>query len=103
MKFYTNNNKKYRGEVYNILNAKLQVFYNYCITVGVLEEQYYIAFLIILKNQASDFYYNKIMGRLYNFITIVQMVKTHFKTEETASCIYWNRERLRINKSLTPT
>ena len=38
MKFYTDNTKKYRGEVYNILNAKLQVFYNRCITVKVPEE-----------------------------------------------------------------
>ena len=38
MKFYTDNNKKYRGEVYNIFNAKLQVFYNCCIIVRVLEE-----------------------------------------------------------------
>jgi hypothetical protein len=82
MKFYTDNNKKYGGEVYNIFNTKLQVFYNRCITVGVLEEQYYIAFLIMLKNQVSDFYYNKIMGRLYDFITIVRIVKTYFKTEE---------------------
>ena len=36
----------------------------------------------MLKDQASDFYYNKIIGRSYNFITIVQMVKTHFKTKE---------------------
>ena len=71
MKFYTNNTKKYRGEAYDILNTKLQVFYNYYITVKVLEEQYYIAFPIMLKDQASDFYYNKITGRLYNFITIV--------------------------------
>ena len=71
MKFYTDNAKKYRGEVYNILSIKLQVFYNYYITVGVLEEQYYIIFLIMLKDQVSNFYYNKITGRLYNFITIV--------------------------------
>ena len=71
MKFYTNNTKKYRGEVYDILNAKLQVFYNRCITIGVLKKQYYIAFLIMLKDQVSDFYYNKIIGRLYNFIIIV--------------------------------
>ena len=38
MKFYTDDAKKYGGEVYNILNTKLQVFYNYCITVKVLEE-----------------------------------------------------------------
>ena len=82
IKFYTNNAKKYRGEVYNILNAKLQVFYNYYITVRVLKEQYYIAFLIILKDWVSDFYYNKITGILYNFIIIVRIVKTHFETKE---------------------
>ena len=38
MKFYTNNTKKYKREVYNILNTKLQVFYNYYITVRVPEE-----------------------------------------------------------------
>ena len=36
----------------------------------------------MLKDRASDFYYNKIIGRLYNFITIVQIVKIYFKTEE---------------------
>ena len=41
-----------------------------------------MAFPIILKDWVSDFYYNKITERLYNFITIVQIVKTHFKTEE---------------------
>jgi hypothetical protein len=71
MKFYTNNNKKYEGEVYNILNTKLQVFYDHCITVKVLEEQYYITFLIILKDRVSDFYYNKIIERSYDFIIIV--------------------------------
>ena len=38
MKFYTNNNKKYREEIYNILNIKLQIFYNRYIIVKVLEE-----------------------------------------------------------------
>ena len=38
MKFYTNDAKKYKGEVYDILNTKLQVFYNCYITVKVPEE-----------------------------------------------------------------
>jgi len=50
--------------------------------VRVLEEEYYIVFLIILKDWVSDFYYNKITGRSYNFITIVRIVKTHFETKE---------------------
>ena len=40
-----------------------------------------MAFLIMLKDRASDFYYNKIIGKLYNFI-IIQMVKIYFKIKE---------------------
>ena len=36
----------------------------------------------MLKDQISDFYYNKIIGKSYNFIIIVQMVKIYFKTKE---------------------
>ena len=76
MKFYINNTKKYRGEVYNIFNIKLQIFYNCYITVKVLKEQYYIVFLIILKDQVSNFYYNKIIGRLQeDYITLLQQYK----------------------------
>ena len=41
-----------------------------------------MAFLIMLKDRVSDFYYNKITGRSYDFIIIVQMVKTHFEIKE---------------------
>jgi hypothetical protein len=36
----------------------------------------------MLKGHASFFYYNKIIGRIYDFQTIVAITKTHFKTEE---------------------
>jgi peptidyl-tRNA hydrolase len=36
----------------------------------------------MLKDRTSTFYYDMITGRLYNFITMVAMVKTHFETEE---------------------
>jgi hypothetical protein len=36
----------------------------------------------MLKGRASFFYYNKIVGRIYDFQTIVAIIKTHFKTEE---------------------
>ena len=36
----------------------------------------------MLKGQASLYYYDKIARRLYDFITIVQITKTHFKTKE---------------------
>ena len=36
----------------------------------------------MLKDQANNFYYNKITGRSYDFIIIIQIVKIYFKTKE---------------------
>ena len=82
MKIYNNNNKKYRGEEYNILDIKLQVFYNYCTKVRLLDNQFHLVFSIILKSQASTFYYNKISRRSYDFTIIIEITKTYFETEE---------------------
>jgi hypothetical protein len=82
MKTYNDNNKKYGGELYDILNVKLQIFYNYCNKIGLPEDQYQNAFSLMLKDYASDFYYSRITGRPYDFIIMVSMVKRHFKTKE---------------------
>ena len=82
MKIYSNNNRKYSEEEYNILDIKLQVFYNCCFKIGLLNTQYYSIFLIMLKGQASNFYYNKLSRRLYDFLTIVNFIKAYFKIEE---------------------
>jgi hypothetical protein len=36
----------------------------------------------MLKGRTSFFYYNKIVGRIYDFQTIVAITKTYFKTEK---------------------
>ena len=82
IKVYTNDNMKYGGELYDILDVKLQAFYDSCIKVGLPENQYCNAFSIMLKDRARAFYYDKITGRTYNFITTVAIMKTHFETEE---------------------
>jgi hypothetical protein len=82
MKIYNNNDKKYRGEEYNILNIKLQIFYDYCSKIGLPKAQHHYAYSAILKGRASFFYYNKIVGRMYDFQTMVTITKTHFETEE---------------------
>ena len=38
MKVYNNNDKKYGGELYDILDIKLQVFYDCCNKVKLLED-----------------------------------------------------------------
>jgi hypothetical protein len=82
MKIYNNNDKKYKGEEYNILDIKLQIFYNYCLKIGLLKAQYYYVYLAMLKKRVSFFYYNKIVGRIYDFQTIVVIIRTYFKTEK---------------------
>lgn len=82
MKTYTGDDKKYGGEEYDILDVKLQVFYDCCSKIGLLEAQYHTAFSVMLKGRASTFYYDKIAGRLYDFQIMVNMTKTHFETEE---------------------
>jgi hypothetical protein len=36
----------------------------------------------MLKDKASDFYYNSIIGKTTDFNIIVVITKTHFKTKE---------------------
>jgi hypothetical protein len=36
----------------------------------------------MLKDRASDFYYNSIIGKTTDFDTIVAITRTHFKTKE---------------------
>ena len=82
MKIYSSDNKKYGGEEYDILDVKLQVFYDCCTKVGFPHTQFHLAFSIMLKGRASSFYYDKISGRSYDFPIMVAMIKTHFETEE---------------------
>jgi hypothetical protein len=82
MKIYNDNNKKYKGEKYDILNIKLQIFYDCCSKIGLSKAQHHYTYSAMLKGRASFFYYNKIVGRMYDFQTMVAMTKRHFKTEE---------------------
>jgi hypothetical protein len=82
MKTYNDNNKKYNGELYDILDVKLQIFYDYYNKIRLPEDQYQNAFLLMLKDYASDFYYSRITRRPYDFTTMVSMVKRYFETKE---------------------
>jgi hypothetical protein len=37
----------------------------------------------MLKDKAFDFYYDKIAGRSYDFRTMIDLIRTYFKTEES--------------------
>jgi hypothetical protein len=82
MKIYSNDDKKYGGEEYNILDVKLQVFYDCCSKIGLPETQYHNAYSVMLKERASNFYYDKLAGRSHDFQTMIDLTKAHFETEE---------------------
>jgi hypothetical protein len=81
-KLYQSNDKKYTRELYDILDIKLRVFYNCCKKVGLQKDQYHDAFSAMLKDRASDFYYDSIIGKTTDFDTMVAITRTHFETEE---------------------
>ena len=76
--------QKYGGGEYDILNVKLDIFYNYCKKLRIPEYEKPNVFIAMLKDKAFEFYYDKIVGREYNFPTIVRMLRDQFETEERA-------------------
>ena len=58
------------------------MFFDYYGKISLKEAQFYLIFFIMLKNKAFDFYYDKITKRSYDFRTIVNLMRSHFETEE---------------------
>ena len=58
------------------------MFFDCYIKVKLVDNQFHLAFSIMLKGQASAFYYNKISRQLYDFTIIIEITKTYFKTKE---------------------
>jgi hypothetical protein len=68
--------------MYDILDTKLRVFYNYYTKVGLSNTQYHNAFSVMLKGRAVTFYYDNLSNKGYNFKNIILKIKIHFETEE---------------------
>ena len=82
LKIYNSGTAKYSGEEYDILDQKLQLFYDCCTKIRLSQEHYCTAYSAMLTGRASDFYYDKLLGRSYDFGTIVTLTREHFETEE---------------------
>ncbi|KAI0994350.1 hypothetical protein K3495_g13832 [Podosphaera aphanis] len=80
MKIYQND-KKY-GDGHDILDSKLEIFYDYCDKLRISEDQFSSAFSTMLKGRASNYYYQHLRGRDYTFVQMVNMTRSHFETEE---------------------
>lgn len=82
MKVYQDDSKKYSGELYDILDTKVQNFYDCCHKLGLGADQYRNAYSIMLKGRASAFYYDRLSNQNYDFVTMIDLTKQHFETEE---------------------
>lgn len=82
-KLYSDSEKKFGGEIYDILNTKLRIFYDYCQKIGIGADQYASAYSIMLKGRAADFYYDRLVGKGYDFNRMIFETRCHFETEES--------------------
>jgi hypothetical protein len=60
-KLYTNN-KRFGGEHYDILDAKLKIFFKLYFRINIGYENYAAAYNVMLKGKAEKFYYQHITG-----------------------------------------
>lgn len=81
-KLYFDNESKYSGELYDILDSKVAIFIDYCGEVGLQKEQYHNAFASMLKDRARQFYYDQLANKGYKFDQMMVLTKGHFETEE---------------------
>ena len=65
-----------------MLDSKLHMFRDLCEKVGLLLPLYHRAFSIMLKDEASKWYYSKLARGHVTFETMVFRTKKHFETEE---------------------
>jgi hypothetical protein len=56
-KFYNSDDLEFGDDFYNVLDAKLKIFYNLYNKAGIGPEYYHSTYSIMLKGKTQDFYY----------------------------------------------
>jgi hypothetical protein len=84
VKLYANDDMKYGGDTYEVIESKLMIFYDCCHRLGISQWQYASAFPTMLKGRALTFYYDRLCGdpEPRDFQTMVNRVKGYFENEE---------------------
>jgi hypothetical protein len=54
----------------------------------------------MLIGRASDFYYNKLLGRGYDFETMVILTQEHFETEENRQKYLSEWKEINLNRTI---
>jgi hypothetical protein len=87
-----NNDFKFGGNYYDMLNTKLRVFYDLCNKAGIGPKYYHAVYNIMLKGKAQDFYYQHFSRQSYSFETMVAKTRKYFHTSENYQ-LYLNEWR----------
>jgi hypothetical protein len=80
-KLYSDSEKKFGGELFDILAIKLLIFYDLCGKAGLSKNQYHNAYSLMLKGRASTFYYESLANRNLTFEQMIQRTKGAFETQ----------------------
>ncbi|RKF83410.1 integrase and RNaseH domain-containing protein, partial [Golovinomyces cichoracearum] len=81
IKIYFDESKKFSGDLFDILDTKLRIFFDQCRNVGLPGEHLTSAYSLMLKGKAADYYYAYLSERNYDFVSLIQATKDHFETK----------------------
>jgi hypothetical protein len=70
-KLYVNDDLKFGGEFYDMLNQKIKIYKNFCRMAGISAKGYHEAYSIMLKGKARNFYYYHINNQGFIFLEMV--------------------------------
>lgn len=80
---YRNNDKiQYSGVIYDFIDSKLKVFYDYCEKCSIPDEYLHKAYSAMLTSKASTYFMDHILGVVDTFVGMVQKTKDHFENDE---------------------
>lgn len=77
-----NNDMKFTGDLHDVLNIKLNIFYDTCQKVGITEDKYDTAFATMLLGKAQSFYYQHLAQKSMPFPIMVERMRAYFHTPE---------------------
>ncbi|KAM7209971.1 hypothetical protein V8F06_014649, partial [Rhypophila decipiens] len=82
--YSTNNDNKFGGGFYDVLDTKVQIFKDYIERLSIPKGCAATLFPTMLKEKAKEFYYNTLFtpAQKKNFPYLVEAIKGHFDTEE---------------------
>lgn len=74
--------KKYTGELYDILSYRLQIFIQHADTIGLPPQLWQRVFPFTLTGRAATYYYDVLAGKGMELEQVANMLVLHFETEE---------------------